>query len=938
MTEEKVNEAALKLRDLFTKQPQFTRDSPLDVAFKDLYESIISKLQSLKTYESLGFADNELFVRKLLHLFMNIHAITCDEQRSNPGDLLPVSLHDIRYLEVLITLIMSHGIDANLPEDMRILQNHREVGYIVPNSHKRNLDTLALVIDTLYPVFVPKSMPDDDYIRSVILKGPLYPEMVVGTMTLYLSQRDSKYEQYSRELENVQATYGLFTIYPSLVQSVKNTRAHAILLERLSTLPVRRDDGLLNILDFVTGARENEQVDTEKIDRFTQLLVAKPKNIKSFDYFTKLFTQVRAQLSYINRPVVITCLNNLITTIYCKNPRIIHDFLFKPIYEVLFNRPVKDRSYTELNNTINMLISLTKNTSTEIINAVTIGYDRNEFYVHLWIYALFLRKDQGIKPLLCDSDGNKIKDDSSPYYSVILSLLKSYMVLTGYFEALNILSLNLINFEHSEWKYSIDLETRLAFMSIKDKHDKISDELALPHRQETTVIELFDDMNIAVEMFITLLKQTGNKEVTKNLFLNVLSRWVKSTTKKVNNTLIDEKSNSTLILMDLKILEQMNREFTSDIVKDPKDVLIVIEELIDFLAEEETKYSRNNEDSDDEEDETRVEKEDDDSLEPFGILMDLLAAILDEASKVDLSAAKSSMQRIRLKLINVNSPRCDMLEKKVSAVLLDISTNANEYPNIHREKESLEKVMAQLSDPLEPIKVQGLTTLSNLIKDRSQIIPYSKAKQIFLQHLKDPDPFVYLNAVKGLALLCEVDKDETLECLIKLYLNLDQKGKMDDILKIGEVFTRYIQRENEAFVGPHAERIVDACLLMIRQHDTLDNRIRMSAISLLGICLRVNARGLHEKVSLVLDCVFGILQLETSAKDKNKNKNDTFVVRRAAIHLISDLLWDNGLSILPERYNRQKLTTLLQYVREQDEDTLVREHASNILEELNGTS
>lgn len=938
MTEEKVNEAALKLRDLFTKQPQFTRDSPLDVAFKDLYESIISKLQNLESYESLGFADNELFVRKLLHHFMKIHAITCAEQRSNSGDLLPVSLHDIRYLEVLITLIMSHGIDANLPEDMRLLQNHREVGYIVPNSHKMNLDTLTFVIDTLYPVFVPESMPDDDYIRSVILKGPLYPEMVVGTMTLYLSQRDSKYEQYSRELENVQATYGLFTIYPSLVQSVKNTRAHVILLERLSTLPVRRDDGLLNMLDFVTGSRENEQVDTEKIDRFTQLLVAKPKNIKSSDYFTKLFTQVREQLSYINRPVVITCLNNLITIIYYKNPRIIHDFLFKPIYEVLFNKPVKDRSYTELNNTINMLISLTKNTSTEIINAITIGYDRNEFYVHLWIYALFLRKNQGIKPLLCDSDGNKIKDDSSPYYSVILSLLKSYMVLTGYFEALNILSLNLINFEHSEWKYSIDLETRLAFMSIKDKHDKISDELALPHKQEATIIELFDDMNIAVEMFITLLKQLGNKEVTKNLFLNVLSRWVKSTTKKVNNTLIDENSNSTLILMDLKILEQMNREFTSDIVKDPKDVLIVIEELIDFLAEEETKYLRSNEDSDDEEDETRVKKEDDDSLDSFGILMDLLAAILDEASKVDLSAAESSMQRIRLKLKNVNSPRCDMLERKVSAVLLEISTNANEYPDIHREKESLEKVMALLSDPLEPIKVQGLTTLSNLIKDRSQIIPYSKAKQIFLQHLKDPDPFVYLNAVKGLALLCEVDKEETLDCLIKLYLNLDQKGKVDDILKIGEVFTRYIQRENEAFVGPQAERIVDACLLMIRQHDKLDNRIRMSAISLLGICLRVNARGFHEKVPLVLDCVFGILQLETSAKAKNKNKNDTFVVRRAAIHLISDLLWDNGPSILPERYNRQKLTTLLQYVREQDEDTLVREHANNILEELNGTS
>lgn len=928
------NTAAVNLKSLLEKEPQFSRDTPLDNAFKNLFDLIISRVPSLKSYDDLGFEDNQSFVRSLLQQFTKIHTVTREEQRNKPGDLIPVSLHDLWYLEVLVRLIICHGIDANLPRDMRVQACSNEAGFTIPSSHKADLDTLVLVVDTLYPICIEDVKSDDDYIRSVMIKGPLYPEIIVGALALFVSSKSQKYANYTDELEKVQTTYGLFTIYPSLVHSVKDPSAHALLLEKLSSLPVRRPDGVLNLLDFVTGARENEQIDVEKIKRFTQLLVAKPKKMTSIEYFNGLFQQVREQLSFINRPVVITCLNDLITTIYFKNARIIHDFLFKQIYHTLFNDPVRDRSYSELNDTINALISLSKNSSKEVIDALTTGYDANKFYVNLWIYALFLRKNQGVKPLVYDSSGNEIKQETSTYYNVILTLLKSFVVVTGNYDALNTIALNLINFEHPQWRFTIDLETRLASMSIKDKHDKVIKDLALLHEQRPSSVELFDDMNTAVELFIVFLKLIGNSEVTKNFFLNVLSRWVKSSTGQANSFLGDDRVDSALVLIDLKILEQMNKEFTSDIVKKPADVLVVIEELLDYLAkevQEEEQISLTGEDSDDEADENRTMNEN--SSHVFGLLMELLSAILDEASNAELWAAKSSLEQIRDKLKSLNDPRYEKYEAKVSRMLLKYLANNDSFSVSYHTDERFNTVMEQLSDPLEPIKVQGLTGLSALIKEGDANVSKSKARNLFLRHLKDPDPFVYLNAVKGLALLCEVDQQETINLLLKMYLNIDGKGKLDDILKIGEVFTRYIQRQNEAFLGSDAEAIVDACLLMIRQQNTLDNRIRMSAISIVGMCLRTNSRGIQSKIPPILDCVFGILQLETETKNKN-----THVVRRAAIHLVLDLLWDDGILLLPERYNRSKLITLLDYTKDQDDDPLVREYADDILKELNGRS
>lgn len=922
MADEHAEQSAKTLKDLFAKGPEFTRNSPLDAAFADLYQSILVKLNGQKNYQDVGFENNSEFVDQLLGHFGKIYHATNDKQRVDDVDLLPISLHDLRYLDVLINLIIFHGLEANLPSTARTVERPDEQQYMFPSSHEAEPKTLINVIDYFYPILSDDSQKDN-YLRSVLLKGPLYPEMFVAVSYLSSTENHKRFDAMVDVLENVQQTYELLKCLTSLIDVIKEPKLRTSLLTRLSSLPVRRDDGVLSLIDFVTSARESEHIDVDKIAKVTQILVAKPKSLNSVQYFTSLFRQVREQLAHINRPLVITCLNDLVSTLYRKNPRIIQDFLFRPILNVLYNLPTKNYSSKELNDVINILISLAKTPTTEILEVLISANGQDEFYLHLWIYALFLRKHQTLSPIVYDSEGNKIRTDSSPYYNVILSVMKSYMLLTGHLGALNHLTLNLINFDHPEWNYVVDLQTQLVSIAVKDETGRLPRSLTTNKDDRDDTFDLFKDMDMAVELFIKLLKLIGNVEVTKDLFLNVLNRWVKRSVEAPKLNTLHDSDDSALILVDLKILEGMNKEFTSEIVKRPVDVLALIAELIDSAAVEEKDITKNESDSDDED----AEPTESYSSPIFDTLLDLLETILDDNPKNLSSAAILRLEELDKKLHKYDTKRCIELQSKIKLTL----QHKNELPfqtgSATAHKQLLEEAMNNINDAIDPIKVQGLATLSRLASEKSEVVQFPKFRTIFLQHLRDPDPYVYLNAIKGLAVLCENDPKETPNALLELYLNVGHRSKTDDVLRIGEALNLYVQREGELFQGPNASSLVDACLSIVRQHDSLDNRIRMSAISLLGVCLRVNALGIQDKIPLILDCVFGILQLETA----KKQRKDAFIVRRAAIHLVYDLLNDKGLSLLPQNYDYGPLLVLLKYAQEHEDDSLVREHAYEIL-------
>lgn len=240
------------------------------------------------------------------------------------------------------------------------------------------------------------------------------------------------------------------------------------------------------------------------------------------------------------------------------------------------------------------------------------------------------------------------------------------------------------------------------------------------------------------------------------------------------------------------------------------------------------------------------------------------------------------------------------------------------------QKQILQRAITNLNDPLVPIRAHGLYLLRQLIEMKSSVITLDFAINLHLVQLKDPEPFIYLNVIKGLETLIEWNEPLVLDSLCKLYLQDDVE--LDEKLRIGEVILRYIQRAGQTFTGNSAKLIVETTLAVIRRagNNRKDDRLRMSSMSLLGTCCKVNPLGMIDNLNYALDASIGILELET---DK-----DQAIMRRAAIMLIYDLILGTSETDkveFPQQY-KSKVITVLRYVAETDNDLLVREQAQKV--------
>jgi hypothetical protein len=171
--------------------------------------------------------------------------------------------------------------------------------------------------------------------------------------------------------------------------------------------------------------------------------------------------------------------------------------------------------------------------------------------------------------------------------------------------------------------------------------------------------------------------------------------------------------------------------------------------------------------------------------------------------------------------------------------------------------------------------------------------------------------------------LLELNETDTLKVLIDYYFNniKDQENNLDDRLKIGEVLLNFIQRKNELLVSnPLIDELISNTIHLINEFES-DNKLRMSAMSILGESLKINARGLEKFIKDSIDCSIGILELE---KD--------ITMKRSAVVLINDLVC-NDIELIPRGYG-DKIRTLLRYVKLNSEDYLLIEQIDKSLENI----
>ncbi|KAF9348786.1 hypothetical protein BGX26_012823 [Mortierella sp. AD094] len=216
------------------------------------------------------------------------------------------------------------------------------------------------------------------------------------------------------------------------------------------------------------------------------------------------------------------------------------------------------------------------------------------------------------------------------------------------------------------------------------------------------------------------------------------------------------------------------------------------------------------------------ETEEEADMEILGLVLTLLSAILTENEHLSQQDRHLlSLTLVHLKkladhpLIEIRRVAHD-LQTLIPTRLSD--TNSSEGDNTPKktemeiEMEKYASALAALQDSLLPVRAHGLHILRDMILAKSIVLTRSSggdsadreldhALDIFVQHVQEPDSFIYLNAVKGLAALTDAHGPEILRKLMRIYANDDGKQKLDTRLRIGEALVQTVQRCGEALGG-----------------------------------------------------------------------------------------------------------------------------------------
>ena len=314
-----------------------------------------------------------------------------------------------------------------------------------------------------------------------------------------------------------------------------------------------------------------------------------------------------------------------------------------------------------------------------------------------------------------------------------------------------------------------------------------------------------------------------------------------------------------------------------------------------------------------------------------------------------------------------------------------------------RQRETYTLALSYLQDPLVPVRAHGLHLLRELILSSSPVINIQNTLAQLINQLKDDDSFVYLNIVKCLSALTERHSGTVTRMLVEAYLDDDdgkgggeggkEKLSLDERLRLGEALLATVQRLGGALVGETARVVGEGMITIVSRrrtrrqrpsdpseewdtntqddeeeeeeedealtshaaqvltswpstNETEDQRMRTSALSILGAAIETNPTGLGQRIiSDALDVCMSILTLETAV--------GAAILRRAAVVCVCGILkalvglgedgdgevWREGVwEVVKGRI--VEIRRVVGYLLVTDGDGLVREQARVVIENL----
>lgn len=227
--------------------------------------------------------------------------------------------------------------------------------------------------------------------------------------------------------------------------------------------------------------------------------------------------------------------------------------------------------------------------------------------------------------------------------------------------------------------------------------------------------------------------------------------------------------------------------------------------------------------------------------------------------------------------------------------------------------------MEDICSPLLPVRGHALLSLTKLVeaRDLEAIASKKKLLALFEHNLKDDDSYIYLTAVEGLAVLCDVYPEKAVPAVCD---QIHSKRSVADRTKMTEALTRAARRLG-ALLPQHKKHFFNALLNGVRDSDAL---IRTASLSSLGEVCKELRFTIGPVVGEILKVVANVVQCDESDEP-----------RRAAVLLVTLLL--RGLDTDAIKVLGGLLRDLYRSLRllsEREKDEVTRIHAQLALDEV----
>lgn len=299
-------------------------------------------------------------------------------------------------------------------------------------------------------------------------------------------------------------------------------------------------------------------------------------------------------------------------------------------------------------------------------------------------------------------------------------------------------------------------------------------------------------------------------------------------------------------------------------------------------------------------------------------------------------------------------------------------------------------------DSPAPVRAEGLDLLTTLITARSPILDVPASMILLSSLIHVEEEYIYLRVIKSFIQLSVAHPKSVLSGILERYFDANEDLNLDTRLRLGEALAQVIEKAGQTFTGDVAQRVCEGLLAMAgrRGHrpksqeektkrraaekrknkaaedawggpvpqledipedhdpevdailnqivvgwegkrDEEDVRIRASALSIFASAIDSNVAGIGPSiVGGGVDLAINMLPLEPEPEKA--------ILRRSAILVVLALLnainsakeAGKDIEIGFEGQSRADVTRIIQYISETDNDGLVRQHATETLEEL----